>query len=240
MFPLTHTYLATHVLKKKTALFIFGGILPDITFSSNGIIPREIHDNPWVFHKFILKKYPKMSDLSLGEIVHNNENGADFYSHKFEGGYCMNLGKKISKDIAKLLEMDEEKAISPAHNFIEAAVDSHVLKSHPEILDLYASSLGSLNLQEIEECVSQFLDMDEKIVLSELKFLKETFSAENMSSLENFANIVSPAYYKRKGIEADRKEMLRIVQKAFVLSKNCMSFLDNTVIKQMGEDLGKL
>lgn len=237
MFPLTHAYLSTRVFKKKTPLFIFGGIVPDLTWSSKGSIPTKIHDFPMEFYLFLKKNHKNMSELGLGSVLHNDQNGADYYSHHFEGGYAMVKGKKISGEVARLLGIEEGKdSLVSAHSFIEAAIDSHVLKRHPDVLELYTVAFKSMNLSKVARCISEFLKIDNKVALSELKFFAENFKPENVKSLEGYAFEVTPAFYaKIKGIKLDKEETFRIMKKAETSTNDCLGFLDE-VIGKMRKD----
>ena len=110
MFPLSHIYISTKVTGRSSPLLVIGSVLPDLaTISSEGyLIGEKIHNSPMEFFAFVDSKYNNLVSLAIGVVLHSQVGrGADFYSDDEKVGYAVAEGKKVTADVAKLLNMDE-------------------------------------------------------------------------------------------------------------------------------------
>lgn len=236
MLPLSHTYVSTKVTGRKDSLLIFGSVLPDIATTSKGEVGRDkIHYSPKEFYEFVKAKFPGLLDLAVGVRLHSNvDKGADYYSDDTEIGFAKIEGEKITKDVGKLLEMDDEKInLVLAHNFIETGVDLNLRETCPEVFDLYARSLKEIDLKLVAVCLSEYLGLGKGLVLKELGNFVEFLSPDHFLSVGNAAKgAVLPLIELRFGKRVDLKEAERILTTAKEITKNnFLDYLDHAVEK---------
>ncbi len=262
MAPLSHVYVATKVANRSTPLLILGSVLPDIAWvSSTSLGKDEIHNNPDRFSEFIQNNYPGLSDLSLGVKLHSPiHKGADFYSDDPKTGFAKVKGKMIQDRVARLFRLETEGINVPlrfgmkintnssfgrllhandkvslmfAHNFIEAAVDLHLAKSQPKVVDLYKKALKTVDLVPIIDALSSYLTRDKEEIDKELTFFLDFVSPDHISSPETTVeNFIIPYIKNRLGKELDPKETYSILLSAMDLTKkDYLELLDEAIEK---------
>lgn len=237
MLPLSHTYVSTKVTGKKTPLLILGSVLPDIaTTSSQQIVRQQIHDSPTQFNTFVTSNYPQLLDLSLGVSLHSPINGgADFYSDDTKTGYAKIEGKKISQQVADLLEVqDGDISFILAHNFIEMAVDLHIYNNHREIWEIYNEGMENVqnDLMVVSNCLADYLNMEEAVILTEINNLMDMLGAKNLTSVNNMIDFVAiPLIKVRLNKDISTPKAIEIAEQALRITEGSYKeFLDNAVI----------
>jgi len=235
MLPLSHAYVSTKVTGRKSPLLVFGSVLPDIASTSKQEISREeIHNSPKKFYDFVKTNFPDLVDLAVGVRLHSDVGkGADFYSDDNDTGFAKIEGRKIMADIKKLLDTDDEKiALSLAHSFIEAGVDLNLSDSHPEMRELFSDCMRELDLNRVNDCLSNFLAIDTKVVLKELKFFKTFLNPERLSSAERMIDGIVSLIEMRFGKTVESTLTLQILLGAKELTKDSyLNYLDEAVAK---------
>lgn len=185
MFPLSHIYVATKVTGRKNDLLVLGSIIPDLAWFS---IPLRdaVHNTPQEFWQFVQNRFPLDLDLALGVKLHSQVNhGADFYSDDLKTGYAKVKGRKILKEVKRVLQIEgSDHALVLAHNFIEAALDLNIQETDPRINMIYAQALNDQSLSRVAEIVGKFLSQPAELVLAEIKKLVYIDSPRNLSSPE--------------------------------------------------------
>jgi hypothetical protein len=233
MFPLSHIYIATKVTKKKTPLFVFGSVLPDISWTSESEIGRDqIHNAPQKVYEYIAKNCPDLLDLALGVRLHSNiDKGADYYSDDFETGFAIVEGKKIEKEIAQMVDEEENKlTLVLAHNFIEVATDMNLNQEHPEILALYKESVKNISLERIALCLGEYLNLESKVVLAEINRFLDFMGPKTYFFEKNLFEKLILLIKVRKGKEVNIKIASKILRKAEkIMEDKYLKYLDNTI-----------
>lgn len=217
MFPISHAYVASQLTKRTSPLLIFGSVLPDISTTSENRIRRDyIHDNPSGFSQFVGRKYPLLADLATGVRLHSGVNkGADYYSDDNEMGFAKIEGKNLIDDVIRVFDIqDKTMALNLAHNFIEAAVDLHLLRSDPDLIKLYSEAMKVKN-SELSLCLSEYLDISEDQITNELDIFRRILGSSNLLNEQAMIEgIFSPLIGMRFLIHADENVMLLLLQKA--------------------------
>lgn len=238
MLPLSHTYVSTKATGRNTPLLILGSILPDISTTSSQQIGRDsIHNSPDEFNNFINTKFPQLTDLGLGVRLHSQVNkGADFYSDDLEVGYAKLEGAKISGDVADLLGIpDGDISLVLAHNFIEMAVDLHLYENQNDIWKVYKKGIDAVKpkLPAVAEGMSEYLKLDQPLVLRELNNLISFLSPENLTSKEIAVEKVAlPLIKLRFNKDVSTEKTLSIAEKALTITKaTYKEYLDNATLE---------
>lgn len=243
MFPLSHIYVATEVLGCKSPLLILGSILPDINSTSQGRIARgKIHDAPNDFFKFIQTWYPDFLDLAKGVNLHSGvDKGADHYSDDNETGFATVEGKRVSDKVAKLLGEDINKSVFVlAHNFIEAALDIHLARSHPQIVDMYEENIPKVGLLQVADCLSAYLQQNSNEIFVELQMMLKMLASKNLVSPQAVAeNLIVPFQALRNKI-VNQKDTQSIVEEAIKITEPSYEEFFRKTIAQMSTDFSEL
>jgi hypothetical protein len=242
MLSLAHIYIATKVTKKKTPLFVFGSVLPDVSWTSESEIGRDqIHYAPQKIYGYITENYPDLLDLALGIRLHSGvDKGADYYSDDFETGFAFVEGRKIEKEIAQMLgEQENKSTLVLAHNFIETAADMDLNQEHPEILALYKESVENIDLVRISSCLGGYLDLDNRIVLDEINRFLDFLGPKTYSSSENLFKKLILLIKVRKGKEVDSVIAFEILRKAEKIMEDKYLHYLNNAVKNIKRDFGR-
>ena len=231
MFPLSHVYVSTKVMGRKSHLLVFGSILPDVSWSSRSAIGRDqIHYAPKKFYEFVIENFPDLKDLGIGVRLHSQiDKGADYYSDDEMVGFAKIEGKKIQEEVAKLLDIQDPVAsLVVAHNFIEAGVDLNVRENFLDVWELYKRVMAEVDLKSISQCLAKYLDLKENIVLDELNEFCQFVSPQHLSTLESMVQgMVVPMGKVRWNKEVDAKAAEEILKKAKQIVENRFrEFLD--------------
>jgi len=235
MMPISHVYVATKVVTKRSALLVFGSVLPDISTTSGGKIPREkIHGEIDKFSDFVGEKYAKFIDLALGMKLHLM---ADFYSDDPEVGFAVSEGKKIQSLVGELLKSNNnEQNLVLAHNFIEAGVELNLLKKHAELMRLYETSVTAVNFGEISKCIAEFAGLDRNMVSAQLVKFCYWLDINNLATPERLAEgLIIPMISIRLSKVVEKQEVLNILDKAMEMTEDhAMKYLDEAVAGMSG------
>lgn len=179
-----------------------------------------------------------MLDLALGIKLHGNQKGADYYAHFYKEGYAYKKSEQILKDVALLLgSKDEKTTLNKAHNFVEVALDLHLLKDNPGLLNLYRAAIDGVNLDEIAECLAEYFRIDKKIVLEELNFYIKNVGSESVSSSESF---IPKLIRVTTGREVSKEAILPILRKAKDATEDSYKNLCEEMIAEMKKDFAEL
>lgn len=237
MCPLTHIYISSKVTGRIDPLLIFGSVLPDIVWVSK-IIPKEFHDDPDKFYEFVKTSKKEMLPFAFGIKLHSNQKGADYYAHFYKGGYAYTKSEPILEEVTDLIGSKDSKTnLNKAHNFIEAALDLHLLKDNPELLDLYRTTISEIKIDEIAECLSGYLNIEQKKVLEELNSYIKIVGPESISSTEKF---VAKFIRATTGREVSKETILSILKKAVKVTAGSYKDLMKEIISGMKKDFADL
>lgn len=244
MGPITHLFISIKTTGKKDNLLLLGSVFPDINTTSLGKIDRlKIHDSPDLFYDFVKLNYPNLLNFALGYKLHSPVNqGADFYSDDEVSGYAKVEGKQISADVANLLNIPESHtSLVLAHNFIEFALDLHLLEDYPNLMPLYQSSLEKKYLDQLLPCLSEYLNLSENEINKEFLNFKKLLAPKNYLSQELIAKkIILPLIKLIFKKDVDYNETLKIMAKAFkITDTGYKKFLDKTIQKIKVRELKK-
>lgn len=233
MFTLTHVYIATQVVKKKTPLLVIGSILPDFVWVSRvELLYENLHNDIEDFYVSVNGSDEEMLDLALGMKLHSNKVGADLYSHFYKGGYSYKKGKVLLPDIKELTSSEDEKKMADlSHTFIEASLDLHLLNDKPEILEIYKKFSREIDFDKIAKLLSDYSGIDQELISRDVKALFDLVKPENLVSKKTFAGKVLPTLIK---VSFDKRvgegEILPILEKALKLTKgDYKKFLSETI-----------
>lgn len=241
MCPLTHIYIATKVAERESPLLVIGSVLPDVVWMSRRLPSDKLHDNPKEFYEFVRSNSKDMHDLALGMMLHSNAKGADYYSHFYKGGYAMAKGKNLIKDLVNLFNFKDEKLnLYKAHNFIEAALDVHLLENNGDLVDLYKNS-NDFNLEKIAQSIYEFTNFDKDIIKGDLDSFFKIFGPESVSSKKAFVNnffppVLEAAFHEK----APGEEIAKILDKALEITEKDWQELIEMIIPKMKKDFAEL
>lgn len=242
MCPLTHIYIATKVSERENPLLVIGSVLPDFVWMSRRLPSDKLHDNPIDFYEFIKFRDNEMLDLALGMLLHSNAKGADYYSHFHEGGYAMTKGKNLIKDLVNLFNFKDEKLnLYKAHNFIEAALDIHLLKNNKYLPNLYKEDLRSIDIEKIARLIHEFTNFDIKLIKKDLALFFKIFGPDSVSSEKAFvSNFFPPILEIAFRQKASNAEIQHILTKAKKLTEGDWEELIDMIILRMKKDFAGL
>ena len=242
MCPLTHIYIATKVAGRENLLLTIGSVLPDFVWMSRKLPPDKLHDDLNDFYKFTKSRNREMLDLVLGMMLHSNSKGADEYSHYYKGGYAMAKGKILIKDIVNLFNSKDEKLnLYKAHNFIEAALDIHLIKEEQYLPRLYAKALKTVDLEKIIQLIYEFTDFNIELIRKDLASFFKIFGPESVSSQEAYVSkffppILEIAFHQK----ASKEEIKLVLNKAKNITKKDWEELISLIIARMKKDFAHL
>lgn len=239
MFPLVHIYAATKVSGKKTPLLVIGSVVPDMVWVDRKTFPPEkLHDNIDDFYSYLESNNKDLLDLALGMKLHSNDIGADKYSHFYKGGYSYIKGKELIPDLVKLVEQDESKKIADlSHNFIEAALDLHLYKIEPKMLNLYKDSVLAVDISKISKVLSDYTKINFELVFKAVQMLSEVVNPKYFATDKSMAeNIIHKMIKLSFGKKVDDKEILRILKKAVKITERDYKNLFDEMIAEMKKD----
>jgi len=241
MCPLTHIYIATKVTGTESPLLIIGSVLPDFVWMSGKFPSDKLHDNPIDFYDFIKSCDKEMLDLGLGMLLHSNAKGADYYSHFYKGGYAMTKGKRLTKDLVNLFNSKDEKLnLYKAHNFIEAALDMHLLKNNQHLPILYKDAIKKIDIEKITQLIYEFTKLDSKLIRRDLALFFKIFGPESVSSEQAFVSdffppILKAAFHQK----ASAKEILSVLNRAKIITEKDWEDLVSMIIPRMKKDFSE-
>lgn len=234
MFPLAHLYISTKVTGKENDLLILGSVIPDLAWFSEPL-RGALHNQPDEFWDFVKEKYPDFLDLALGVKLHSQvSRGADYYSDDETVGYAKINGKKIVKNVAMAFGIAEgQQALGFSHNFIEAAVDLHLARRFPSLIEIYKTAIDGEWVEKVANVISDYLGKDTTLVKTELEKLFDLFSPENISTANGIYSGPVASYLEKilqKKLKHD--QILDVINQSQELIKDSfMSFLNETVNK---------
>lgn len=172
MYTNTHVYFVQEKLKALPSnLLTVGSFLPDIALTR--IIGWEDLHNKETISKFqttIQKTKPKFRDLGAGINYHFLLDEVTHKGYKNGTGYAYQC---ITPELVKLVSQafyinDECTAKTVAHNIIEIAVDSFVVKENPELLKHIKDAVQSVDINQIGELLSSFFNIKDQKTTSTL------------------------------------------------------------------------
>lgn len=232
MFPLAHIYVSTKVAGRENDFLILGSVIPDLAWFSRPL-KSVLHNQPDEFWNFVKEKYPDFLDLALGVRLHSQVGkGADYYSDDEKIGYAKINGQKIVKEVAMAFGIAEgQQALGFSHNFIEAAVDLHLARKFPSLVEIYKTAINGESMEEAAIVVSDYFGKNTALVKTELEKLFYFFSPENISTAKGVCSGPVASYLEailQKKLDYD--QILDVVNQAQELTKDSfMSFLNETV-----------
>lgn len=231
MFPLAHIYVSTKVAEKENGLLVLGSVIPDLAWFS-GPLKGALHNQPDEFWDFVKEKYPDSLDLALGVKLRSQVGkGADYYSDDEIIGYAKINGQKIVKRVAMAFGITEgQQALGFSHNFIEAAVDLHLARKFPSLIEIYKTAIDGEWVEKVANVISDYLDKDNTLVKVELGELFALFSPENISTAKGVCSGPVASYLEtilQKKLNYD--QILDVINQAQGLTKDSfMTFLNET------------
>lgn len=236
MFAISHSYIATKVLGRKSDLLIFGGVLPDIRMVVDDDSPLgEFHGMAREFYDFVIVKYPNLADLAMGVRLHCGEDrGADYYSDDWDEGYAVVNGREIQHEVGNLIEDWDTDSLVLAHNLVEAALEIKIQQYDPEIGKIYAKALENCDMEMIAKCLADFLKMEPSEVSKNLEDLKNYFGLEHLSNVEHFAkDIFVPGINKRykKEIKEPEKIVELITKSEKLIKDSYVEYFEDAIIQ---------
>lgn len=202
MFPISHTYIASKVLGRRSDLLVLGSMLPDIRVISRDNSPLDnLHRQPKEFFDFLQDEFSDFYDLGLGVRLHcAQDKGADYYSDDREVGYALKEGRKILPDVGELINDYDKNGLVLAHNFIEAALDLKI-NNRDGIGKYYGEALETIDYKDIARVLAKYFQMSGVEVCDELIKFVSHFSVKNLSSPQGFATTFLPPMRKRYHVE---------------------------------------
>lgn len=243
MLPLAHTYINFKLTGRKTPALIVGGILPDISSTSDEKLPRNLlHNDPERFYAFVSAKYPQLLPLALGVVWHSQINhGADFYSDNHQTGYAYRLGRSLVTAVAKLLkrEPDDVSAVL-AHKFIEAGVDLNLSQNQPEILALYRASVEAIDRRQVAQCLSDYFAVSSETAKQSLDKLLSILAPKNFISADPLVTgAILPLIKIRQKQDVEAALTLELVKRGVSLTTSTYLEFLNTTVENMRRDFAK-
>ena len=234
MFPLSHTYVSTRVLKRQTPNLVFGSVLPDIaTTSKNNIGRDKIHYSPNEFLSFVKSKYPELIDIAIGVNLHSHINkGADYYSDDSTTGFAYTYGKNLVSKVKHLLKIEDDTiSLVLSHNLIEAGVDINLLRKNPEVLEIYTNGFQKIDKEKIVSCLSEYLALPKDTLKLEIDNFITFLGPESISSVDTIIDRVAiPLIQLRFNCKVDRGETVSIISEAArLMEREYIRLLDQAV-----------
>ncbi len=138
MFPFTHIYCAKQIVANPGPRFLYGAIFPDIPMTK--IVPWSTMKSRTIeFAETIRRQQPALADIADGMLIHEEPQGIDRFVHG-ENGYAYIHGRSIESHLVPFFPTGTSDV---AHSFIEYAVETLVVRRHPELLADASAVLSS-------------------------------------------------------------------------------------------------
>ncbi len=188
MFSLSHIYITSQVTRSNDNLLLLGSILPDAAWvGPEGQDLRPLHSSPMDFYHYVEKEHPDMLNMAVGFVLHSDfEKGADFFSHDETTGYAMTEGAILRPQIELVSHIHDQKELRViGHTCIEIAVDLHLNKSQPSVLDTYRQLIKGANIHKIAQLFSDFFQKDNSIYATALEKLFSYTNPLHFQSVDN-------------------------------------------------------
>lgn len=172
MYIHTHVFFVKKKVNKPSNLTIVGSFIPDMAFTK--IIGwDDLHkkENIEKFQKFIKHTNPKLKDLGEGIVDHFIVDEVTHKHYKDGTGYAYKtITPKLIKLVAQAFQIENDKvARTIAHNAIELAVDSFVVKNNPKILKDVKNAVNMVDKDAIANLISSFFNLNNKKTRSALE-----------------------------------------------------------------------
>lgn len=229
----THAFLGYKIFNSENSLLIVGSFLPDIAILkiidwSNGLHGKE---NTNKFLNFIHSKYKEQDALSKGVLVHNLID--DFTHIEYEGkGYAFMNNKELAGLVSEFYKLNPERSKGIAHNYIESAVDIHLLKEYPEVQNKVKNATRDIDIDKLADILGAYFSIDPEEFRRELKtyfdlFTKYNFSDQNdwvyfWNDLENLLELDDIGDERRK----------KLISKSMDITKNTYSDFLNYSLRE--------
>lgn len=234
MFHHTHAYLASKIYDSEEPLLFLGSILPDLAVT--GIISWEngLHgaENDIKFTEFIEQKYPKYITLANGVHAHNIIDDFTHIDYKGKIGYAFQNNKQLALMVADFYELDEEKSIGKAHNFIESGVDILLLKEMPEVQTKLRMAINQIDKEYIAKILAEYFRTSPEKMLKSLNEYLNLFTKYDFSILEEWIPFWTDLekLMKLKNIGDGKRRQL--INKSLEITKiTYKSFIDYSAIE---------
>lgn len=239
MFPLSHLYVTSQVSGTIDSLQLFGSVFPDGAWIAPHIFPRDqIHDNPQRFHTFVIQHYPQYQNLSLGVMLHSSiSKGAYFYSDNMQSGFAVTNTGPLVPYIKKYIGAENQiHAIIKAHNFIEAAIDLQVAKTHPEISNLYHHAFSQQNYLILVQVLKAYLPkslLTEQEILNACNHLASFLPLEGLTNHDSLIDkIMLPLVKLKNQKEIGRQSVAEMIDIAIELvAPHWQTWLNHAVVE---------
>ena len=156
MFFHTHVYFAEQKEDHLDPLTVIGSIIPDLALTSI-ISWDDLHKKKGIFDFFstVSDNFPESKSLLTGIHYHNT---LDYYTHiKYQNdtGYAYKMPTlELINLVSQACGIDEKIAKGISHNFIESAVEMHIIEQSPEIHDLIKGSIENVDVKQLAHIFS--------------------------------------------------------------------------------------
>lgn len=212
MFHHTHSYLASKITDSEEPLVLLGSMLPDLAIT--GVISWEqgLHgaEADFQFTEFIEQNYPAFINLAKGVHAHNVVDDFTHLDYKGKPGYAFQNNKELVLLVGNFYELDEEKAKSKAHNFIESSVDIQLINDMPEIQTKLRMAINQIEREKIAKILAEFLRKDRQKIFEALNIYLELFTKYDFSKQGEWVSfwIDLEKYMKLKNIGNGKRTQL--------------------------------
>jgi hypothetical protein len=211
---LSHSWLATRVVKGKIDLLITGAILPESVpfIKDNPFSFEEIHEGGEKLFNFLRENYPEKKDLALGVLSHSRKFGGDGFNQEIEK-FAGAKRSWLLKEIATASNISLKTAEAYLHNFLWWGVDWGILKAYPDFVGKVQRIIKNVDTQQISKILSQAFQKDLGSVTATLeKLFKKIYQSEDLTSLKGFARI-----WARQAADLPEKDKIDINRAAYLI-----------------------
>lgn len=187
MFHNTHIYITTQAQDSTDDLLVLGSVLPDLAITGVLAWDSGLHDYGKVeqFVKSILDK-GRSSLLLTGLQSHLAVDALSHETYSDGVGYAYLHTEVLSKHVGELYGLDPQKAKQIAHNYIESAVDIHLLKDRSIRTD-YLKSVEEESVVYVSRALSTFFDVKYDLLLNSFHQYIDLFTKYDYSSKDDWA-----------------------------------------------------
>lgn len=187
MFHNTHSYIAAKLYNSESDLLLVGSILPDLAVTK--VIPWEggLHGKESVekFYEYIKDKSEYM-DLYKGIVAHNIL--YDFTHLDYgETGYAFQNNQELARLIGEYYGLEEKRAISKAHNFIESGVDIMLLQDYPSVQEKLKKAISNTDIKKLADLLAEYFNSDKEEFFNMLSKFFSLFTKYDFSKKENWS-----------------------------------------------------
>lgn len=161
MFFNTHAFIASSILNSNNPLAIVGSVFPDIAITKLIGWQDGFHDknNLIKFSEFVASHNQEYIPLAQGIITHFIVDNYSHNNYMNETGFAFQNNERLVEMIKYFYDIDNQLAATKAHNYIESAVDYHILQNNLWVQNLLKNSIEEVDINKLSKLLEKFFDL---------------------------------------------------------------------------------